>query len=253
MPVFGEPRFIHLLSADGRSWREGDVVVHGSRDERQIVTRGDALLTSLADTALDLCRVMPPAFGLAIADHTARRMRSRSEGLGLVERGRAQRNRRGVRTLEWIEPRIDPAAESVGESVSRAVIEWLGYEVPESQVTFRYEGEVDRTDFYWRAQRIVGESDGWGKYDADDPYAMKEHFAREKRREDRLRRHENGMARWDWADTMRWNPLDRALKSTGLVPAGPRDTAKLATLTENPRSLPPKTRAAAATAAEVQR
>lgn len=235
LPLFGEPRFVHLLDPGGRSWREGDVVVHGTRDERSIRTLdGGIQVTALSDAVLDLARVMPPAFGLAIADAAGR---LGAADLDLSAKGRAQSNRRGVRTLDWIEPRIDTDAESPGESVSRAVIEWLGYEAPESQVRFAYEGEHDRSDFYWRRRRIVGESDGYGKYDASDPAAMKEHFVREKRREDRLRRHEGGFARWDWSDTMRADPLDRALRAAGLEPIAERNRAGLATLAVNPRSL----------------
>lgn len=125
-PVFGEPRDVHLFDPAGRTWREGDVVVHGSRDV----------------------------------------------------------------------------------------------------LTFAYEGHIDRTDFSWRRLRLLGESDGYGKYDAEDVESTKQHFIREKQREDRLRRYEGGFARWDGADAVEWKGLDR----------------KLAALATNPRSLPPGSR-----------
>jgi hypothetical protein len=59
-------------------------------------------------------------------------------------------------------------AESPGESVSRAVIRWCGFEDPVLQAEFRYEGVTDRTDFLFPSSRTVGESDGWGKYGIDD-------------------------------------------------------------------------------------
>jgi hypothetical protein len=237
MPVFGEPRLIHLMHAGGTSWREGDVVVHGTRDGSDPRAVDGMLVTSVEDTMLDLCRVLPPAFALGVADHTARRLGA-SAAARLGERGRDQWNRRGVRQLDWIDEHLDPAAESVGESCSRAVITWLGYERPESQVRFAYEGVEDRVDFYFRRQRIIGESDGYGKYDAADAEASKQHFIREKLREDRLRRHESGFARWDWGDTMAWRPLDRALRAAGLHPIRSQDRRGLATLATNPRSLP---------------
>lgn len=241
LPLFGEPRDIHLLSADGSSWREGDVVVHGSRDARTLVTVDGMTYTSLLDTAVDLCRVLPPAFALAVADAA---LRAHPDGalLDLAAIGRAQENRRGVRRLDWVQQRVRPEAESPGESVSRAVIEWLGHEEPELQQEFRYEGVRDRTDFYWRRLRRIGESDGYGKYDAGDPVAMKAHFVREKHREDRLRRHEGGFIRWDWADAVRAEPLDAKLRAAGLVPVRPRATGMLATLTRNPRTLPHRDR-----------
>jgi len=242
VPIFGEPRFIHLLSPDGRTWREGDVIVHGWQDGRELVTVDGMMRTARKDTAVDLCRVLPPAFALGVADAVLRALNARGDILDFSARGRDQPNRRGRRHLDWVQERATAVAESVGESVSRAVIEWLGYEPPELQKEFSYEGETDRSDFYWPRQRIVGESDGYGKYDADDVAAVKAHFIKEKKREDRLRRHEGGFARWDWADTMRWKPLDAKLRNSGLAPVRPSQPSMLSTLASNPRSLPPQRR-----------
>lgn len=243
LPIFGEPTHIHVLSAGGRSWSEGDVIVHGHVDPRDVTDALGIKVTALGDTAVDLARVLPPAFALAVVDAAVRILERRGESIDVSERGRAQRNRRGVRQLDWVRARACPVSESVGESVSRAVIEWLGYEAPLLQKVFHYEGETDRSDFYWRRLRIIGESDGYGKYDADDPEAMKAHFVAEKTREDRLRRYEGGFARWDWADTLRFEPLDKKLRATGLVPAHPRQSLMLRTLAQNPRSFAPRPKA----------
>ncbi|GAA1934383.1 hypothetical protein GCM10009775_27890 [Microbacterium aoyamense] len=239
LPIFGEPRHIHLLSDDAKTWCVGDVIVHGARDGRA-VTRTDGVdVTSETETAVDLARVLPAAFALAVVDATLRRL-GPEEVLDVSAHGRAQQNRRGLLQLDWVQERATADAESVGESVSRAVIEWLGYERPELQVEFANEGAIDRVDFFFRAARVLGESDGYGKYDAKDPQAMKQHFMREKIREDRLRRHEGPMARWDWADTMRAQPVDAKLRAAGLHPIRPPATGMLATLASNPRSLPPR-------------
>ncbi|QAY60762.1 hypothetical protein ET475_12725 [Microbacterium protaetiae] len=243
LPVFGEPRFIHLLSSGPHSWREGDVIVHGTRDQREIVVVDGMSVVGLRDTAVDLCRVLPPAFALGVADVALRLLRHSDETLDFGAFGRAQANRRGIRQLDWIESHADPLAESTGESLSRAVIEWLGYEEPELQVVFHYEGVEDRSDFYWRRQRKIGESDGYGKYDASNPAAMKEHFVREKKREDRLRRHEDGVIRWDWPDSIRWKPLDRKLAVGGLERVRPMQMSMLSTLAQHPRSFTAKERA----------
>lgn len=235
LPLFGEPRCIHLLDAGGTTWREGDVVVHGTRDARSVANVDGMLVTPVLDTTLDLCRVLVPAFALAVADSAART----SGPLGsLGAYGREQVSRRGIRQLDWIDENVDPASESPGESVSRAVIGWLGYERPELQVRHRYEGVEDRVDFQFPSTRAVGESDGYGKYDAADAEATKRRFIEEKRREDRLRRHGHPFARWDWGDVLAITPLDRALRAAGLVPPYPRDERRLATLSRNPRSLP---------------
>ncbi|MDT0183159.1 hypothetical protein Q9S36_23530 [Microbacterium sp. ARD31] len=245
LPVFGEPREIHLLSSNGRSWREGDVVVHGTRDERSVLARDGIRMTSVADTAVDLCRVLPPAFALAVADAALRMPAGEDAPAGSLDvaaLGRGRSDRRGRRQLDWVGRRATAAAESTGESVSRAVIEWLGFEEPELQREHRHEGALDRTDFFWARTRTIGESDGYGKYDAADADASKAHFIEEKKREDRLRRHEGGFARWDWADAMRAEPLGGKLNAAGLSPVHRRRSAFLATLAANPRSFAPRTR-----------
>lgn len=238
MPVFDEPRDIHLLSEDGRTWRQGDVWVHGAQDARRVVEEDGLGLTGAVDTAVDLCRVLPPAFALAVADNAMRGLHRSGLALDLSSHGRAQADRRGLRQLDWLQSRASHLAESVGESVSRAAIEWLGYEHPGLQVGFHYEGASDRVDFYWRRLRTIGESDGWGKYDADDPEAVMAHFVDEKRREDRLRRHESGFIRWEWADVIRFERLDERLRQGGLRRVRPVQTSLLQTLGANPRSLP---------------
>ena len=235
LPLFGEPRDIHLLGSGTHAGRERDVVVHASR-ERRVVDVADGMgVTSVLDTTLDLCRILPPAFALAVADAASRRSGAPID-LGTI--GRAQANRRGVRQLDWVSDRVTTRAESVGESVSRAVIEWLGYESPELQVEFRSDGFIDRVDFFWRARGIVGESDGYGKYDANDVAGAKARLLAEKKREDRLRRLVRGFGRWDWADSMQVLPLDRKLAQAGLARVRPQQTGMLATLAVNPRSLP---------------
>jgi hypothetical protein len=235
LPVFGEPRDVHLLGGGTHAGREGDVVVHASRQPRAVEFLDGLGVTATVDTALDLCRVLPPAFALAVADEVAR---SSAELPDLGALGRSQASRRGVRQLDWVTDRMSAQSESVGESVSRAVIEWLGYEEPELQVEFRAEGFTDRVDFFWRSVRIIGESDGYGKYDANDVEAARAKLVAEKRREDRLRRQVSGFGRWDWADTMRVVPLDRKLAASGLRRARPVQSAMLATVGTNPRSLP---------------
>ncbi|QEW02646.1 hypothetical protein [Microbacterium lushaniae] len=179
----------------------------------------------------------PPAFALATADAALRSLAAQGRTLAVADHGRAQANRRGLRRLDWVQDRATPIAESPGESVSRAAIEWLGYEEPELQQEFRYEGARDRADFYWRRLRRIGESDGYGKYDAVDVDSARAHFVREKLREDRLRRHEHGFIRWDWGDCIRWKPLDAKLAAGGLTPVRPRSPGMLASLGPNPRSL----------------
>lgn len=239
LPIFGEPSDVHLLDPGGKSRRFGDIVIHACTEEVATATQSGTTTTSLTETALDLCRVLPPAFALATADSAIRMLASDGLTFDVGALGREHANRRGRRQLDWVGRRATGVAESTGESVSRAVIEWLGFDAPELQTWFAHENAADRADFYWRHQRVIGESDGYGKYDASDSERSKAQFIAEKVREDRLRRYESGFARWDWGDTMRATPVGDKLSRAGLQPTRPRQQALLATLRTNPRSLPP--------------
>lgn len=226
-PTFGEPRDIHLFDSRAtRSHRVGDVVRHAALAPPRIVDADGFLLTAPADTAVALARALPPAWGVAAVDATIS-----GRQLGLCEIAELwnvlsfQADRRHRRRCVWALDHADPRSESVGESVSRAVISWLGFEKPELQHPFHFEGHDDRCDFFWPRCGVVGESDGYGKYrTAADLVA-------EKRREDRLRRHLRGFARWDWNDAMRADPLRRALEASGVRRIHPPQPAMLATLT----------------------
>ncbi|NUL45489.1 hypothetical protein F7P69_09825 [Cellulosimicrobium funkei] len=91
-------------------------------------------------------------------------------------------------------------SESPGESLSRARMIELGFELPRLQAHLTGADGVDyRVDFWWEELDLIGESDGWGKYAADgtDPT---ESLRREKRREDALRERGHRFVRWDWSD-----------------------------------------------------
>lgn len=237
LPVFGEPRDVHVFDADrSTSTRYGDVVVHTSADPVAVEHHGGRFMTTLAHTVAGLGRALPPAFGLAVSDAYART--AGAQGLGDVRQlAHAQVNPRGRRRLLWLCERACGDAESSGESVSRAVIEWLGFDDPELQREFRHEGKLDRSDFYWLRERIIGESDGYGKYTAGAAAEVKSTFVNEKLREDRLRRYTRGFARWDWADALRAYPLGDKLHRAGLSPRHPINSPALATLRHNRRSL----------------
>ena len=238
LPLFGQARDVHLLVPGGVSRRYSDVVIHSYTCSDEIVDLNGICTTGLLETATQLCRIVPPAFALAIADAVLRRLSAEGMTANLSDLAERAATSRGQRQLRWVAQRATPIAESVGESVSRAAIEWLGYPFPELQVTLTHEGHNDRVDFRWRAHRIVGESDGYGKYDASNVAATRQLFVNEKLREDRIRRYERGFARWGWSDTMRPDRLDNKLRSAGLTPVRPQQKALLDTLRTNPRSLP---------------
>lgn len=240
LPLFGETRDIHVFDpARTSSRRFGDVCVHTSVDPRSVQRIGGLLVTGMRDTVVDLLRVLPPVQALTVADAAM----SPAQGGALTrddlsDHAAVQQSTRGLAQLRWIWSRADPDSESPAESVSRAVIEWSGFETPETQREFRYEGVLDRTDFYFPSSRAIGEADGWSKYRFEDPKEAARLLADEKRREDRLRRHRHPFARWDLRAAWRVEPLCQALAAASVSLVRPSQPAMLATLARRPREKP---------------
>ncbi|MGM1017627.1 MAG: hypothetical protein ACQEW8_08840 [Actinomycetota bacterium] len=197
---------------------------HVSRDDREIVRLDGLLLTAPHDTAVDLARTRPEAEALAFANELLRlESTPQPEVLRAINESRS--SSRGRRHARWALERADGLPESVLESMSLAVIEWLGFEVPLRQQEFTTEGHRDRADFFWPEESVIGEADGAFKYEG--PHA--EHsLLMEKRREDRLRARVAGFARWGWPELRDSALLDRRLRAAGVRPSFPRDSAKLA-------------------------
>ncbi|GEB47408.1 hypothetical protein MTE01_33530 [Microbacterium testaceum] len=236
LPVFGHPRAIHIF--DGRRSRSvtyGDVTVHTSADERTNCSIAGIRVSAIEDVVIDLARVLPPAFGLAVADAAAR-----SFGLDtprLLDLAAAQQTTFGARRALWALSRATPLAESPAESVSRAVIEWCGFPAPALQTEHGVDGRIYRSDFCWPERKIIGEVDGWMKYSDTDAAAAAEAVRAEKRREDALRRHGWHVARWDYAGALRVEALRGALLSAGLQPVRRSEGAALVSVGRNTRSM----------------
>lgn len=239
MPIFGEPRDIHVF-APGRtsSRRFGDVCVHTGVDGRSVERLRGLLVTSALDTAIDLMRVLPPILGLAVGDAAVSPTQGgRVAREDLVALAGEQEHRRGRARLALLLPMVDARSESPGESVSRAVIVWSGFEPPELQVVFHSDGHADRVDFAWRSRRAIGESDGYEKYVAATPEETAKRVVNEKRREDRLRRLSDFFRRWDMKDALAVTPLIERLDEMGIPRvAAPRPGLLVGA---NPRSITP--------------
>lgn len=239
LPIFGEPALIHLFDHDrAHARRVGDVAVHTSQDAPRTMLCGGVRLTEPSQTAVDLMRVLPPALGLCVGDAVVSTLQGgRASVEALRELADAQTTTRGRRRLELLFELIDGRAESSGESLSRAVILWSGFEPPDLQVRIACEGHADRVDFLWPSVRAIGESDGYGKYRADTVERTVERMVAEKRREDRLRRWSRSFGRWDWADALAVAPLVHRLAQMGIPRIAAPRAALLATVGSNPRSL----------------
>ena len=238
LPLFGEPRDIHVF-APGRSAsrRFGDVCVHTGIDGRRIDRIQGISLTSAADTALDLMRVLPPLFGLAVGDAVMSPRRGGTVAREtLVSLAAGQEYRRGRARLALLLPMIDGDAESPGESVSRGVIVWSGFEPPVLQLVFHLEGYEDRADFAWASIRGIGESDGFGKYLGETREETVARVIAEKKREERLRRQCDAFDRWDMTEALAVAPLVTRLDRMGVPYVAPPRPGLLRT--SNPRSIP---------------
>src|SRR5205807_703561 len=91
----------------------------------------------------------------------------------------------------------DGRAESPLESISRFRLVRAGVPRPELQVERVESGLRYRFDFYWRAQRVVGEADGLTKY------SSVELLRTEKRRELAIQDCGLEVVRWSWDEIWR--------------------------------------------------
>ena len=238
LPLFDEPRDIHVYDPARRASRRfGDVCVHTSADPREVIQVDGVFVTGLLDTTVDLARVLPPAFALAVADAAiAPAQGGTLTTESLRDHAAGQQNHRGVAQMRWLWAHADDRSESTGESISRAVIEWCGFPTPVLQVTFRYDGCTDRVDFLFEDTKTIGESDGWVKYRMEkDPERAAELLKDEKRREDRLRRRGHPFARWELRDVLRVTPLGDALYAASVRRVRPIQPGMLATLRDRRR------------------
>ena len=226
--IGGPARVVHLLDPSGTSRRVGAVRTHTTTDKRSVERIDGILLTTTVSTIVDVARGSPPAEGLAYANALMR-----TEPTVTAEQLRAEnesrissRNRRHAR---WALSRATGVPESVLESLSLAVIEWAGFELPELQKVFRFDGVEDRGDFYWPSVGVLGEADGAIKYSSElgDPTQA---ILDEKRRESRLRRHLGGLIRWGWKELKDPDLLIQMLTRAGIPRLHRPDTQMLATV-----------------------
>jgi hypothetical protein len=101
---------------------------------------------------------------------------------------------------------VDGRRESWLESRSVVALHRLDLPVPRGQVNIFDEARahVARVDFLWTEHGVVGEADGWAKYQlVADPTAQWEALKAEKVREDRLRDLGYEVIRWTAAEALR--------------------------------------------------
>lgn len=120
-------------------------------------------VTSVVRTVVDLARTMPFAEGVAVADSALRQKLAKRDELEAVLARCARWP--GIQRARRVIGFADPLAESVLESISRALFHEHGLPPPELQVVVGDEDEiVGRVDFLWRRYRTIAEADGALKY-----------------------------------------------------------------------------------------
>lgn len=215
LPIIGEPRDVHVLDTPTATSRlSGGIRLHTTAQDRTIVEVGGMRVTSVLDTMLDVARSRHPSIGLAVADAGLRVAPSLSVEV-LVAHNESRISSRGRRRARWALHRANPLAETALESLSRAAIEWLGFEEPELQREFRSSTAVDRSDMWWPSARVIGEADGEVKYDGSlqDPVQA---VRKERVRDVRLRRFASAILHWGWTDVARIAPLRSTLRAAGV-------------------------------------
>jgi hypothetical protein len=239
LPIFGDPVVVHVLAPPGTTARlVGGVRVHNWIGDRYVIEVGGVVLTTAADTAVDLARSRHAAMGLAVADG-ALRLDSALSSDDLVAVNEARASKRGRALARWPLHSASALAATAGESVSRAVIEWLGFPPPILQLTFRSRtGEEDRPDFVWPEFGLAGEADGDLKYDGryGSPITL---LRRQSERDARLRVHLTSVAHWGWREATMVDPLRSLLLGHGMRPVAPEVSAHLFSLRRALASAPP--------------
>ncbi len=228
LPVFGDPPHVHVLSSIATAREAAGIRTHTTTDVRELVDVGGILVTAPVEVAVDLARSRHPALALAVADAVLRDDPTASVEQ-LVARNEARASSRGRRRARWALQRADARGQTTLESVSRAVVEWLGFPPPDLQVVVSTDLGEYVVDMFWPDRRIGGEADGRIKYDGryGDPADV---VWQEKRREDALRGSLGGLARWGWPELREPMTLRRILIAAGVDPVAPMRTDELFTL-----------------------
>lgn len=184
------------------------VVRHAAAlDDTEIALVEGRRVTSLVRTVVDLARSTSYENAVAVIDHVLR------EGLTDVDRLRrafaAWPTPRGMTRARRALRFADPLADSPGESVSRVRIDEDGFPPPVLQQQFGH----FRVDFWWPRAGVVGEFDGFDKYDGVDAVRHEKHREQAMLLRPEVRR----VVRWGWAELRTPGRLQLVLRTAGLA------------------------------------
>lgn len=199
------------------------------RDGIDVVDHSGLLVTSPAQTAVDLARMLPFTDAVVSLDSALWRRRlpkplaTRDDIERRVDVVVGTRGYRGALAASGFASALSDSPE---ESHSRAQIHALGFPTPVLQRKFALaQGRYAEVDFYWERFSHIGECDGRSKY--RDPTLLRgrsseEVFFAEKGRENELRRQVRGFSRWEPSELYRPQLFFDCLTKDGLPSSKPR-------------------------------
>jgi hypothetical protein len=208
-----DQRLVHMITRT-KGKREGETHVHqGHLHDGDVVVIDGVRVTTRAVTACDVARSGTFEQAVAALDDAVRSGVTITELYAIAAR---TPHAAGIGTLRRALLVADGDSESVGESVSRALMEgWKDIPRPALQSEFfDDDGLIGRTDFDWGG-KVVGEFDGRVKYlgDLRAGERPEDVVYREKLREDRLRALGIVVVRWVWDDLLHPVRLRAKLRS----------------------------------------
>ena len=156
---------VHVAAPSGASYRSCPGIVRHHIADDAVQVHDDLPLVPFWRTVFDCLATFELPDALAIADAALQTGRTTASGLvSFLEE--EYRGRRGVRRAIRAAVLADARAESGGESIARANMYRLGYDMPELQVWIEdpvEPGKWFRVDFLWLTadgRLIIGELDG---------------------------------------------------------------------------------------------
>ena len=221
IPVTGrrEAHIDVLTTVANGSRREHGFAKHATRSlDLEIVELEGIKVTSIARTVVELAMSLPFRDAVAAADWALQQGVAREVLLSLLdELASGPAWKRGARVIAF----ADPRSGSPDESKSRALMDELGFPIPDLQTEFTDAfGRIGFVDFFWADIPLIGEFDGAVKL--KDPVMLRgrtplEAVRDEKRREDRLRATGPLVTRWGHED-LTLDRLGTILFSAGVRP-----------------------------------
>lgn len=209
------------------SRRRGDYVVHAATlPPAHRAHRHGVAVTSAARTVVDIARTSRFVDGVVVADSALHRRLTTPRELTAILADCA--GWPGIARARRVVAFADAASESALESISRVAMAQQGVPAPRTQVTLGdHIGFGARVDFLWPEQKVIGEADGLGKYEASGGRSTREIVRAEKRREERLADAGYEIIRWGWEDARRPGRLGFRLRAA-LARGAERQRGRLA-------------------------